>query len=74
TEDVCFLCKEGGNLVECDEGTSWSRRAAAKPTRCKKVYHAYCMGFNVGDDELSSCPRHACVECGEAAGYFCRCV
>lgn len=42
--------------------------------RCKKVYHAYCMGFNVADDELSSCPRHACVECAEAADYFCRCV
>ncbi|CAN0466796.1 unnamed protein product, partial [Scytosiphon promiscuus] len=32
------------------------------------------MGFNVADDELSSCPRHACVDCAEVATYFCRCA
>ncbi|CAM9150610.1 unnamed protein product, partial [Hapterophycus canaliculatus] len=44
----------------------------AQQPRCKKVYHAYCMGFNVADDELSSCPRHACVDCAAVATYFCR--
>ncbi|CAM9322977.1 unnamed protein product, partial [Scytosiphon promiscuus] len=44
----------------------------AQQPRCKKVYHAYCMGFNVADDELSSCPRHACVDCADVATYFCR--
>lgn len=112
TEDVCFLCKEGGDLVECDEGTCWSRKVKAKHaslgnpsplpgtaysccgtpeedgekgkeagkggggefTQCRKVYHAYCMGFFIGDDELGSCPRHACQECGEVARRFCRYV
>ncbi len=55
-------------------GKSGKVRPPRPPPRCKKVYHAYCMGFNVADDELSSCPRHACVDCADAADYFCRCV
>ena len=42
--------------------------------RCKKVYHAYCMGFEIGDAELGSCPRHACQECGDWAENYCRFV
>ncbi|CAM9562217.1 unnamed protein product, partial [Laminaria digitata] len=46
--------------------------AGGEFTQCKKVYHAYCMGFNIASNELGSCPRHACLDCGEAAIFYCR--
>lgn len=36
------------------------------------MYHVYCMGFALGDDELGSCQRHACLDCGQEAAFFCR--
>ncbi|CAN0013481.1 unnamed protein product, partial [Choristocarpus tenellus] len=40
--------------------------------QCKKVYHPYCLGFNVGDQDLVCCPRHACDICGNTSEHFCR--
>lgn len=65
---------EGDGAVAGTGAGAKETLVATKAPRCKKVYHAYCMGFNVADDELSSCPRHACDECDGPADYFCRCV
>lgn len=35
SEDVCFCCKDGGELIECDWPGAEHRSAA----RCPKVYH-----------------------------------
>lgn len=59
TEDCCFLCKDGGDLVECDHFCG--------PMRCLKVYHEECLCFKVqqSDKEKWTCPRHFCDMCGE---------
>ena len=65
SEDFCFLCKDGGELIECDHGKS--------TTACRKVYHDYCIGYEIPDDlETWICLRHYCACCGaEAVEYQC---
>lgn len=117
TEDECFACKDGGELIECDNvraaarghgagGVAGSSLSAESPgswahggsggggkgskagasggplrwskaaRRCGKVYHDYCLGFGVPDDDESvkwCCPRHRCAQCGnDADGAMCR--
>lgn len=60
SDDVCFLCKDGGELMECDyihKDVAWKRR-------CQKVYHPYCLTFQVDSSEKCwRCPRHFCDTC-----------
>jgi hypothetical protein len=59
TEDYCFLCKDGGELIECDH-----RRKQAHQ-HCRKVYHSYCLGFQIEEDGCDwKCMRHYCGVCG----------
>jgi hypothetical protein len=59
TEDFCFLCKDGGDLIECDY-----RRKSCRQ-HCRKVYHSYCLGFGLEDDGTEwKCMRHYCALCG----------
>lgn len=73
SEDSCYLCKDGGDLVECD----WKNPAASTSRECrphcKKVYHTYCMGGDPGEKELI-CMRHLCDTCGSggAIEFICR--
>jgi hypothetical protein len=62
TDDVCFLCKDGGDLIECDDLRS---KHCDSRKRCKKVYHSYCLAYVVEDDGRDwRCPRHFCDYCG----------
>lgn len=66
TEDFCFLCKDGGDLIECDHG----RKGVSKckgVKNCKKVYHEYCLGYVIPDEQkVWTCLRHTCAMCATA--------
>ena len=64
TEEVCYLCKDGGELVECDYKYSKEKHICGKKQRCKKVYHPYCLSYDIPADEEWCCPRHFCDVCG----------
>ena len=59
TDDTCFLCKDGGDLVECDCVSATNRKV-----RCLKTYHEGCLGFKIPDDQDFKCLRHFCDVCG----------
>jgi hypothetical protein len=67
TEDVCFLCKDGGNLVGCDycSPSAASSQSIEPNQRCSKVYHQDCLGFKIPRGvNYWCCPKHFCSSCG----------
>ncbi|DAZ92572.1 TPA: hypothetical protein N0F65_012802, partial [Lagenidium giganteum] len=83
SEDVCFCCKDGGDVIECD----WKHYSGGKNRQCPKVYHGGmylyescltnlvpdCLGYTVSDDIPKwECPRHRCHACGKLAKFSCR--
>lgn len=71
TDDACFLCKDGGDLIECD----WKRNFGSKrgSCRCRKVYHEYCLAYAVPDSKTWICPRHYCDGCAsQNLAYMCK--
>ncbi|OWZ02634.1 Histone lysine N methyltransferase [Phytophthora megakarya] len=67
SEDVCFCCKDGGDVIECD----WKGMNGAF-ARCPKVYHEDCLGYEVPEGKTWVCPRHRCQDCGIIAQFSCR--
>lgn len=66
TDDACYLCKDGGDVIECDWKEAITSVGSKKASyRCYKVYHDYCLNFGV-DDSIKTwlCPRHFCSICG----------
>ena len=49
-DDFCFLCKDGGELLECN--------------RCPKVYHLECVSLVSVPKGVWNCPWHSCYSCG----------
>ncbi|XP_078181635.1 uncharacterized protein At5g08430-like isoform X6 [Carex rostrata] len=63
-EDLCFSCKDGGDLRVCDF------------KNCRKAYHPNCVqkdeSFLV-DDNKWECPWHSCSICNKEAVFQCYC-
>ena len=63
-EEICFCCKDGGEILCCDT--------------CPKSYHLDCLGLEVTPQGHFTCPWHACIECdrksSEVGGVLFRCM
>eukprot|EP00898_Chlorokybus_atmophyticus_P008931 jgi/Chlat1/9039/Chrsp94S08307 len=66
-EDVCLLCKDGGEVVMCDYAHRQDHGTSAAPpgsqrSPCWKSYHLSCLGVDKEPPESEPwlCPRHKC--------------
>lgn len=67
TDDACYLCKDGGDLIVCD----WKRNRGN--LRCLKCYHETCLSYSIPDNQVWICMRHFCMSCGEKKlKYMCK--
>ncbi|XP_069833394.1 histone-lysine N-methyltransferase NSD2 [Dendropsophus ebraccatus] len=59
SEDYCFRCNDGGELILCDRKL------------CTKTYHLSCLDLNKRPFGKWECPWHHCDVCGKASVTFC---
>ncbi|KAF7201203.1 histone-lysine N-methyltransferase NSD2 [Nothobranchius furzeri] len=59
SEDDCFRCGDGGQLVLCDKKT------------CTKAYHLTCLNLTKRPFGRWDCPWHHCDICGKNSEAFC---
>ncbi|XP_010640019.1 histone-lysine N-methyltransferase NSD2 isoform X3 [Fukomys damarensis] len=59
SEDECFRCGDGGQLVLCDRKL------------CTKAYHLSCLGLGKRPFGKWECPWHHCDVCGKPSVLFC---
>ncbi|KYO45647.1 hypothetical protein Y1Q_0021332 [Alligator mississippiensis] len=59
SEDECFRCGDGGQLVLCDRKS------------CTKTYHLSCLGLVKRPFGKWECPWHHCDVCGKPSMSFC---
>uniref|UniRef100_A0A0D9YIB5 GYF domain-containing protein n=1 Tax=Oryza glumipatula TaxID=40148 RepID=A0A0D9YIB5_9ORYZ len=63
-EELCFVCKDGGDIRVCDF------------KNCLKGYHPHCVGKEesfLDSDEQFICELHKCVSCKRNSEYHCLC-
>ncbi|XP_072262668.1 histone-lysine N-methyltransferase NSD2 isoform X2 [Pyxicephalus adspersus] len=59
SEDYCFRCNDGGELILCDKKL------------CTKTYHLSCLDLDKRPFGKWECPWHHCDVCGKASVTFC---
>ncbi|KAM9709068.1 histone-lysine N-methyltransferase NSD2 isoform 3-T3 [Menidia menidia] len=60
SDDECFRCGDGGQLVLCDKKT------------CTKAYHLSCLNLTKRPFGRWDCPWHHCDVCGKNSDAFCQ--
>ncbi|XP_038160624.1 histone-lysine N-methyltransferase NSD2 [Cyprinodon tularosa] len=60
SEDECFRCGDGGQLVLCDK------------KNCTKAYHLSCLNLTKRPFGRWDCPWHHCDICGKNSEAFCQ--
>ncbi|XP_015698055.1 zinc finger CCCH domain-containing protein 44-like isoform X2 [Oryza brachyantha] len=63
-EELCFVCKDRGNLRVCDS------------KNCLKAYHPRCVGKEdnfLNSDDQFICELHKCASCKGNSDYHCLC-
>ncbi|KAM3595422.1 uncharacterized protein V6R79_023281 [Siganus canaliculatus] len=60
SEDECFRCSDGGQLVLCGKKT------------CTKAYHLSCLNLTKRPFGRWDCPWHHCDVCGKNSEAFCQ--
>ncbi|KAM9477375.1 histone-lysine N-methyltransferase NSD2 isoform 2-T3 [Clarias gariepinus] len=60
SEDECFRCGDGGQLVLCDR------------KGCTKAYHLSCLDLTKRPFGRWDCPWHHCDVCGKPSDAFCQ--
>ncbi|KAK6306795.1 hypothetical protein J4Q44_G00219430 [Coregonus suidteri] len=60
SEDECFRCRDGGQLVLCDKKS------------CTKAYHLSCLDRTKRPFGRWDCPWHHCDVCGKPSEVFCQ--
>ncbi|XP_013867271.1 histone-lysine N-methyltransferase NSD2 [Austrofundulus limnaeus] len=60
SEDECFRCRDGGQLVLCGKKT------------CTKAYHLSCLNLTKRPFGRWDCPWHHCDVCGKNSEAFCQ--
>jgi len=83
-DDLCFICKDGGEMVICEYGHNGDNNSQQHPgkrrsklrakRKCWHAVHKECLGLHKVPEGFWECNRHRCVveDCDQPPAASCR--